>query len=1028
MSNENSEMNSRMHHPLAAAYLQLLRDPQLWSGGLDAALRIIVDTVNAALGIRRTGVWSFGPGRETLTLVLGYDSEPQNYEYGTELQCTRFPEYFSQLENVQIEAISDIHREPRLREFIVQGALDPNVKATLSCTIRVADGIWGVLIATDYARTREWTEWERWFITSVATFIAQLIVYAEAHRNEHWLRFIADNLPIGVLKFDLDARCEYANPQWRQLTGTEISAALGEGWLSAVHEEDRAALLDRVRMVGVSGDRDDGELRLLGAHQTLWVACALIVERNVEGLPIGVLGTFIDVTHERKLRENERRYRTLFDNSGDAIFLVRGDCFIDCNERALEMFGCTRAQIIGESPYRFSPSHQLDGGESRASAIARIDAALRGEQQFFEWRHARYDGSEFPAEVTLTGVMLNDEMHLLGNVRDISARKAAEAAVKLGNERLHRINSIAARLNGLRDVEALARASVQILSEHGSAPSVRFFVYDAAAQSIALVAERDGGGRIVGADEHPLRRRLDTAPSGELDVITDIDSLVTSAENHALLRERNTQCVVSIWLRSETEYIGLIVIETSEMIAATAAQREDLLAIGKAVSTALSNVLYISRIKYQANHDMLTGLPNRSVLQRELEALGPGKAIASAFMLLDLDRFKEVNDTLGHHVGDQLLITLAQRLGDVLRERNAFLCRLGGDEFAILLRDCSPQHADEMARVLLELLRQPFLVEDLILEIGGSIGIALFPQQAADGIGLLRLADVAMYEAKRNGSGYAFYDREYDSYTPDRLALMQELRGAMLNKQLVLHYQPRLQLRDRCVVGFEALVRWQHPQRGLLAPAVFLPLAEMNDVIHALTIEVLEQALAQQREWMRRGWRYSISVNLSARNLINEQCFEQLRLLLEKYGTDPHLLELEITETALMHDPLGASKMLASLAALGVRFAIDDFGTGYSSLAYLRQLPIDALKIDRAFVRDMVRDEQDAMIVKSTIALGHNLKLAVVAEGVEDAETLELLAGMGCEEAQGYFISRPQPAAVIEQWLLQTPWAPACAE
>jgi predicted signal transduction protein with EAL and GGDEF domain len=357
-----------------------------------------------------------------------------------------------------------------------------------------------------------------------------------------------------------------------------------------------------------------------------------------------------------------------------------------------------------------------------------------------------------------------------------------------------------------------------------------------------------------------------------------------------------------------------------------------------------------------------------------------------------------------------------------LREENALLCRLGGDEFAILVRDFTPAQLQAMAESLLELLRQPFHVDELILEIGGSIGIAMYPQQGRSGTELLRLADVAMYEAKRNGNGWMFYDRQFDSYTPDRLALMQELRSAIVQKQLVLHFQPRLNLHTDDIVGFEALVRWQHPQRGLLAPNVFLPLAEMSDVIHALTIEVLELALAQQRDWLRRGLRYAVAVNLSARNLINEQCFIRLRQMIEKYACDPNLLELEITETALMQDPVGAAKLLSSLAALGIKFSIDDFGTGYSSLAYLRQLPIHALKIDRSFISDMVRNEQDAMIVKSTIALAHNLKLDVIAEGVEDDVTLRLLHSMGCDQIQGFYISRPQPVGIIEPWLEQSSW------
>ncbi len=1024
----NSEASGQFQHPLADVYLKLMRDSQLWTGSLDDALRTILVAVGDVLRTRRVWLWSFSPALDRLTLMLGYDAIERNFTHGAEISCAHFPEYFRRFDGLHVEAVSDIQHNPTFREFGTAGLVTPDIKAILNSTVYVASKSWGILSASEYDAIRIWSSAECWFIASIADLIAQLVTYAELRRNEHWLSFIADNLPIGILKFDLNGQCDYANPHWQLLTGCEPDDAHGEGWQLFVHPDDGLIMREILREVGISGERSELELRLLNGAQIIWATCACVSERDIDGVPVAIFGTFVDVTHQRTLRENERRYRALFDNSGDAIFLMKGDRFIDCNARTLEMFGSTREDIIDQPPYRFSPQFQPDGRPSQEKAIEKITAALTGQRQMFEWKHSRFDGSLFDAEVTLTAVALNDEPHLLAAVRNISARKSAQMALQQSNERLNRINRIAARLYGLRDVEAVACASVEILAEYGSAPLARFLLYDSSTNLATLVAQRDGLGRVLADSGQHLQWQLLSTPEAkanyqhDVGVFSDIAAIHTADAMSESWQERQTRSIAYIWLRSETDRIGLIVLEYREMVSLDQSQLDDLTAIGKAISTALANVLFIARMEYQATHDSLTGLANRALLQRELETLSVKPGAIAGFMLLDLDRFKEVNDTLGHHLGDLLLIVLSQRLADTLQDMNVLLCRLGGDEFAILMRETTPARLQETAELLLDLLRQPFAVEDLILEIGGSIGIASYPQQSDSPVGLLRLADVAMYEAKRSGSGCAHYDRQFDSYTPERLALMQELRAAIIHDQLRLFYQPRLNLHTGEIAGFEALVRWQHPQRGLLPPGVFLPLAEMSDVIHALTLAVLEQALIQICEWKKRGLRYPIAVNLSARNLINEQCFIRLRQMLEHYDCEPELLELEITETALMHDPNGAAKLLEELAAQGIKFSIDDFGTGYSSLAYLRQLPIHALKIDRTFVMDMVRNEQDATIVKSTIALAHNLKLVVVAEGVEDGEALQMLREMGCDEVQGYFISKPEPAPVIERWLSDAAW------
>jgi diguanylate cyclase (GGDEF)-like protein/PAS domain S-box-containing protein len=423
------------------------------------------------------------------------------------------------------------------------------------------------------------------------------------------------------------------------------------------------------------------------------------------------------------------------------------------------------------------------------------------------------------------------------------------------------------------------------------------------------------------------------------------------------------------------------------------------------------------QLEHQAHHDALTGLVNRALLHRDFPWLvgAAGGAGSAALLLMDLDRFKEINDTLGHHVGDTMLQQVAARLtATIAAAGGGLVCRLGGDEFALLLPGTAdrPEPAAVAERVLAA-LRQPFVIGSLNLEIGASIGIALYPKDGADSHALLRSADVAMYLAKKNHAGIASYNADLDTNTPERLALITDLHQALSNDELLLYYQPKLDLASREVVGFEALVRWQHPRLGLLQPAAFVELAEMGELIHPLTLRVIELALLERQRWRAAGRSYTVAVNISARNLLDADFVSHVARLVDRYEVGAGELEFELTETALVHDPEGAVAILGEISALGVKLSIDDFGTGYSSLSYLRRMPLNALKIDRMFVRSLVDSANDLIIVRSTIGLAQNLGLKVIAEGVEDAAALQRLSELGCDQVQGYFISRPLPAEQI---------------
>jgi diguanylate cyclase (GGDEF)-like protein len=460
-------------------------------------------------------------------------------------------------------------------------------------------------------------------------------------------------------------------------------------------------------------------------------------------------------------------------------------------------------------------------------------------------------------------------------------------------------------------------------------------------------------------------------------------------------------------------YAGL---SSAPAVAVVLAAGAALASMGRTALT-FADVRRLAEVRRQATTDDLTGLPNRRHLDRSLRErleLARERGSSVALLLIDLDGFKELNDTLGHRAGDLVLEQVGPRLRAVLRAGDE-LARLGGDEFAVVL-----PHADDaeaVGRRMRQALEAGLTVDGIDLRIGASIGIALFPEHGDDAETLLQRADVAMYQAKAARSGYAFYQRDRDRHSRERLALIGELRDAIGTDQLVLHFQPKLDVESGVVRDVEALVRWMHPERGLLGPGAFVPLAEQTGVMRELTEHVIDAALRQVAAWYEAGIDLSVAVNVSAATLLDEGWTTDLAGALVRHGVPASRLRIEITEDALMGDADRALRVVESLVATGIGVSVDDFGTGYSSLGLLKHLPVDELKIDRTFVRDLLTDDADAAIVQSVVDLGGRLGLRTVAEGVEDAETLDRIGAYGVTVAQGFHIARPLPADELERWL-----------
>ncbi|SDX79567.1 diguanylate cyclase (GGDEF) domain-containing protein [Modestobacter sp. DSM 44400] len=570
-----------------------------------------------------------------------------------------------------------------------------------------------------------------------------------------------------------------------------------------------------------------------------------------------------------------------------------------------------------------------------------------------------------------------------------------------------------------RVVQGLAgteRSAVYLLDNGGRLADVRFIDWPRAHEDVVRA-------RLLGQDvsDVPLWRRT----AEERQPLFIADTATSDLLPPRLAEETALASYVSIPLLSGERLLGLVVTgsggrprEWSPALRQAVHQvvLEGALVVQNAELRAVEQ-LRLQQLAIEAHVDPLTGLANRRRFLEALEtAVRDQPDRACAVLMIDLDRFKEINDSFGHSVGDDLLRLVGPRLGATTAP-GELLARMGGDEFAVLLPDADACRAREVAQAINTALRDPFVLDGMPLHVDASVGIALCPEHGRDRSVLLARADAAMYVAKRSRDGHQVWTPDGTSDSRDRLQILEELRNALDTDQLLLHYQPKLDLRSGRVTGVEALVRWDHPDRGMLGPDVFLGLAEQAGLMRRLALCVLERSLRDLRCWRAAGHDLSTAVNLSMSNLQDVALPDQVAMLLEVTGVPAGALTLEITEDVLMADTARSHQVLSGLRALGVRLSIDDYGTGYSSLAYLRALPVHELKLDRSFVTHLTTDPRAAAIVRSTVRLGQELGTTIVAEGIEDAGTLATLRQWGCDVAQGYHIARPLPAGEFLDWL-----------
>ncbi len=701
-------------------------------------------------------------------------------------------------------------------------------------------------------------------------------------------------------------------------------------------------------------------------------------------------------TKTYELEKQKESFETLFEKSSDGILIIDDGKFVQCNEKIVEMLGyASKEDLLHEHPSDLSPEFQPDGRSSYEKAEEMMALALEKGGHRFEWVHRRADGEEFWSKIVLTPISLNNRKVIHVTWRDITNEYNAQEKIKEQHKYLQSI------INGVED-------PIMVIGEDYTV----HLMNNAVRQNMdkCIIADMD----------HPKCYEISHYRSTPCDgsdhpcpllEVMETNKAVTVVHDHGCVEKdkKYMELSGSPLFDKEEKCIGMIEVahDITEHLMIQDELREQK-----------------TNLDHQAHHDTLTGLPNRLLfndrLEHGIEVAKRHKAQLALFFI-DLDHFKQINDSLGHQIGDRVLVAVTERLKAKIRKEDT-LSRLGGDEFTIIMEDLKDiQDVSLLAHKVLKVLTQPIHIEGHTLYISCSIGISLYPQDDSDAHNLIKYADAAMYKAKEEGrNNFQFYAAEMTVLAYERVVMEANLRQALKNEEFIVYYQPQVDANTGKLTGMEALIRWQHPVMGLITPEKFIALAEETGFIVEIDRWVMKTAMDQISKWYEEGLAPGIlALNLSMRELRNDNFIEILKECMRINHFKAEWLELEIAEGQVMKNPEESILKLEQISDMGIEIAIDDFGTGYSSLAYLKRLPVDKLKIDQSFVQGIPEGKEDVSIVKAIIALAKSLDLELIAEGVETKIQKEFFLANGCENIQGYYYGKPMPANEIKETCLE---------
>jgi diguanylate cyclase (GGDEF)-like protein/PAS domain S-box-containing protein len=1014
--------------------VDLARRPSVHSGNLREALKEIAEAAAGTLEVERFGVWFFTPDRKSVQCVELYERTPRLHSEGLELSASRYPIYFKALETERVIATNDARLDPRTSAF-TDAYLNPyRVTALLDAPIRRLGQINGVVCFEHVEREHTWGVEEENFASSIADLVAMAIDATDRRQAQEALRHRLEfekligrisTRFLNVADEQLDAAIAEVLAEIGPFVGADSAHVLlgSKGGLSArmTHAWDREGIPSRKEAYGdlpaaafpwwaetlgkrrqnlVLSSLDEMPPEAINERRMFarqGIRSVVFVPMVVKNKMIGTVGatTFsrevrwseevVDLLRiageifagaiersraYRRLRESEERHRLLFERNMAGVYLSTVDGrILDCNEALPLMLGY-------ESREEFTACNARDLYADPGDRARLLETILReGGQRGVEVRLRRKDGRV---------LWLLESVHLIttaagqqileGTVVDITDRKLAETALRESEARYR----------------LMAENSTDMISRTTSRGKV-MYASDAVRSLLGYEPSEMTGRSLfdfIHADDHHLVRR----------VTADLTSGEASSRTITYRAQRKDGR--TIWF--ETTSRAIVDPDSHDIV--------EFVSVSRDISERRRAE---EQIEYQAYHDALTGLPNRLLFRDRLTiALAQAKRQRTqlAVMFLDLDRFKYVNDTLGHSLGDELLRNVADRLRSVLREGDT-IARMGGDEFTVLLSDVrTAEDAAKTAQKLLETVAQPTRVDGHELYVTTSIGIALFPDDGDNAEMLLKNADGAMYRAKEIGrSSYQLCTGAMNSRAAERLSIENALRRAIAQQELVVFYQPLIRVDDGRIAGMEALLRWNRPGHGLVAPGTFIGIAEETRMIMPIGEWVLREACRQAKRWQATQPGLRMSVNLSPRQFQQSDLCDVVASALEESGLEARALELEITESTAMIDTDRTITTLGELHDLGVTIAVDDFGTGHSSLNYLRRFPIHRVKIDQAFVSEIESSRSNRAIVSAIVAMAHGLNLAVTAEGVETQPQLDFLREQQCEEVQGFLFGRPEP-------------------